>query len=150
MTAESRDACPQRKRRQTEKELTTKQKRQLLDRKTARIVVPNLEIAASLWAQSVGLMGRKAFAADSGLLIPHCSAIHTAFLRFPIDVMFLDKQLTVVRLIPALSPWRIVGFVRGAKSVVELPVGTLRQKQITVGQQFAIDLSPPGAPDERT
>lgn len=126
-----------------------KQNAQLREKKTERVVVPSLEVAGSLWAQSVGLMGREVFEAGAGLLIPHCSAIHTAFVRFPIDVIFLDKHLTAVRLVPALAPWRIVGFVRGAKSVVELPAGTLRQKQIVVGQQFTVSLSAPEMPDRR-
>jgi uncharacterized membrane protein (UPF0127 family) len=117
---------------------------------TGRVIIPHLEVAGSLWAQTVGLMGRKEIAPDAGLLIPRCNAIHTAFVRFPIDVMFLDKDLTAVRLIPALSPWRIIGFVRGANSVVELPAGTLRQKQIVVGQQFALHLSAPERTGERT
>ena len=120
-----------------------KQNAQLRTLDTGRVIVPCLEVANSLWAQTVGLMGRKEIAPDGGLLIPHCNAIHTAFLRFPIDVIFLDKQLTAVRLIPDLSPWRMIGFVRGAKSVVELPAGSLRQKQIVVGQQFTV-YSPEG------
>ena len=116
----------------------TKQMAQLHVQGTGRVVVTHLEVAVSLWIQTVGLMGRREFLADSGLLIPHCSAIHTAFLRFPIDVIFLDKQMTAIRLVSALSPWRTVGFVRGAKAVVELPAGTLRQKEIAVGQQFTV------------
>jgi uncharacterized membrane protein (UPF0127 family) len=114
---------------------------QLRVRETGRVVVAHLEVASSLWTQTVGLMGRQEFAAGSGLLIPHCNAIHTAFVRFPIDVLFLDSQMTVMRLVSALSPWRIVGPVRGAKSVVELPAGTLRQMQIAVGQQFTVSRS---------
>lgn len=109
---------------------------QLRDQATGRILVPHLEVAVSLWRQTIGLMGRKAFPPDTGLLIPHCNGIHTAFVRFPIDVIFLNDASVVVRTIPALAPWRIIGFVRGAKSVVELPAGTLRQKRITVGQQL--------------
>ena len=115
-----------------------KQNVQLRVRETGRVVVPHLEVAASLWAQTIGLMGREGLAADSGLFIPHCNAIHTAFVRIPIDVIFLDGQMTAIRLVSALPPWRMVGFVRGAKAVVELPAGTLRQKQIAVGQQFIV------------
>lgn len=111
---------------------------QLRVRETGRVIVARLEVASSLWRQTVGLMGLREFAADSGLWIPHCNAIHTAFVRFPIDVMFLDGQMTAIRLVPALSPWRIVGPLRGAKSVVELPAGSLRQKQIVAGQQFLV------------
>lgn len=114
------------------------QKTQLRDQTTGRILVPHLEVAGSLWRQTIGLMGQKTFQPDMGLLIPHCNGIHTAFVRFPIDVIFLDSASVVVRVIPALGPWRIIGFVRGAKSVVELPAGTLQQKRITVGQRLEV------------
>jgi len=128
----------------------TKQHPQLQDKKSGRTIVPHLEMASNLWTQTIGLMGRKEIAGEGGLYIPHCNAIHTAFVRFPIDVMFLDGDMTVVRLISALPPWRMIGFVRGAKSVVELPAGTLRQKQIEVGQQFVLRLSAPELPNGRT
>jgi uncharacterized membrane protein (UPF0127 family) len=128
----------------------TKQHAQLRAFKNGRVIIPHLEVAANLWTQTVGLMGRNAIVPDGGLFIPHCNAIHTAFVRFPIDVIFLDEEMKVVRLVPELRPWKIVGFVRGAKSVVELPAGTLRQKQIVVGQQFALHLSAPERTGERT
>lgn len=118
-----------------------KPKCRLRDQKTGKIIVPELEVAGSLWAQSIGLMGRRALASNMGLYIPHCNAIHTAFVRFPIDVIFLDSDLNAVRLISALEPWRLIGFVRGAKSVVELPAGTIQRQRIVVGQRFIVDRS---------
>jgi len=128
----------------------TKQLAQLRTHETDRIVLPHVEVAASLWSQSIGLMGRKEILPESGLYIPHCNAIHTAFLRFPIDVLFLDREMKVVRLITELAPWRVIGFVRGAKSVVELPAGTLNRKRIVVGQQFTLHRSDPELPSGRT
>ena len=129
--------------------LMKKQNAQLRDRETRRVVVPHLEVAVSLWIQTVGLMGRRELLADAGLFIPHCNAIHTAFVRFPIDVIFLDKQMTAIRLVSVLSPWRVVGFVRGADAVVELPAGTLRQKEIAIGQQFTVHDPARILPDRR-
>ena len=128
----------------------TKQNAHLQDKRSPQRIVLNLEIASNLWTQTIGLMGRKEMGVQGGLYIPHCNAIHTAFVRFPIDVIFLDGEMTVVRLISALPPWKVVGFVRGAKSVVELPAGTLRLKQIAVGQQFVLHLSAPELPSGRT
>ena len=128
----------------------TTQLAQLRIHETGRIVIPHVEVAANLWTQTLGLMGRKEIMPDGGLFIPHCNAIHTAFVRFPIDVIFLDREMKVVRLISALPPWRVIGFVKGAKSVVELPAGMLRQKQIAVGQQFTLHLTAPEPSDVRT
>jgi len=128
----------------------TKQLAQLRTHETGRIVIPHVEVAADLWRQTIGLMGRKEMVPDGGLFIPHCNAIHTAFLRFPIDVLFLDREMKVVRLITELAPWRVIGFVRGAKSVVELPAGTLSRKRIVVGQQFTLHRADPELPSGRT
>ena len=126
-----------------------RQNGRLRDCETGRIVVPHLEVAASLWAQTRGLIGRAALPAGAGLLIPHCNAIHTAFVRFPIDAAFLDREGTVVKLVSDLPPWRIVGPVRGAKSVVELPAGTLRQQRIAVGGRLSVDTVESSTPGER-
>ena len=116
-------------------------KGQLADSATGRLVVSSLEIARTLWTQTVGLMGSPGIDDDAGLLILRCNSIHTCFVRFRIDVVFLDEQLRVVRIFPDLAPWRIAGPVRGAKSALELPAGTVRQQHIAVGQRMQLKLS---------
>ncbi len=111
---------------------------QFTEAETGRVIVPKLEIARTLWAQTVGLMGRPSLPADTGLLIPRCNSIHTGFVRFPLDIVFLDSDCRVVRIVTSLAPWRIAGPVRGAKSVLELSEGTLRQKQVAVGQRYRV------------
>ena len=71
-------------------------------------------------------MGRKALAPGEGLWIEPCSSIHTCFMRFPIDVVFLDEKLSVVRVIASMKPWRFSTWVWKARSVLELESGTLR------------------------
>ena len=68
-----------------------------------------------------------------------CSGIHTFFMRFPIDAVFLDRRRRVVRLYPNLARWRLVPFVKGAHSVVELPAGTLLSLGLASGDQLAIE-----------
>ena len=70
-----------------------------------------------------GLMFRKWLAPGEGLVIAPCNAIHTHFMRFPIDVLFLDEHWRVVQVIPAMRPWRQSPVVRGAKMVLELTSG---------------------------
>lgn len=77
--------------------------------------------AASPWARAVGLLG--AADAGGGLFIEPCSSIHTCFMRFAIDVLFLDADDTVVAIYPELPPWRFTRWVRGARRVLELDAG---------------------------
>lgn len=70
-----------------------------------------------------GLMFRRSLGPGEGLLIRPCQAVHTHFMRFPIDVLFLDNQGRVVQMIPAMKPWRQSPFVKGAAAVLELAAG---------------------------
>lgn len=79
-------------------------------------------IASTPWRRFVGLMGRAAMAPDEGMLFPGTGSVHMFFMRFPLDVVFCDRDLRVVKVVRRLEPWRTAG-ARGAKTTVELPVG---------------------------
>ncbi len=95
-----------------------------------------LEIATSFAARSKGLLGRAGLKPDTGLLIDPCSSIHMWFMRFPIDVVFLDKKNRVVGLRRNLKPWGMAGSWRGAKTI-ELPVGIIASTRTQVGDIVA-------------
>lgn len=76
-------------------------------------------------SRSKGLLGRDALNRDEGLWIIPCPMIHTFFMRFAIDVLFLDKNLKVLRVLENLRPWRLSPWVWQAHSVLELAGGTL-------------------------
>ncbi|MCQ2393242.1 MAG: DUF192 domain-containing protein [Kiritimatiellae bacterium] len=78
------------------------------------------EVAKSFFQRARGLIGRKSLAPGTGLLILRCNAIHTFFMRFPIDATFLDKNDQVVKIVRNIPPWR--PFIWGgwrAKKVLE-------------------------------
>ena len=83
-----------------------------------------LEIATSFAARSKGLLGRRGLRADTGMLIDPCPSVHTWFMLFPIDVVFLDKHNRVVGLKRNLKPFRMAWSWRGVKTL-ELPAGTI-------------------------
>lgn len=89
------------------------------------MLVPDLEIAGTSWSRFVGLMGRADLPAGTGLWIEPCNSIHMFFMRFAIDVLFLDRAGRVKRVILRLKPWRVSPIVFGARTTVELPAGTL-------------------------
>lgn len=72
-----------------------------------------------------GLLGRDGLEPGEGLWIVPCAMIHTFFMRFSLDVVFLDKELRVVKAIEGLKPWRLSPWVWGAHSVLELAAGAL-------------------------
>ena len=77
-------------------------------------------------SRNKGLLGRESMGPDEGLWIVPCPMIHTFFMKFPIDVLFLDADLTVRRVIEDLRPWRLSPWVLSARSVLELKGGTLK------------------------
>jgi uncharacterized membrane protein (UPF0127 family) len=84
-----------------------------------------------------GLLGRAALGAGEGLLIRPTSAIHTFFMRFAIDVVFLDRDGVVLEVVPGLRPWRLAA-KRGARSVLELPAGEADARRIWPGDRLDI------------
>ncbi|MBI5240483.1 MAG: DUF192 domain-containing protein [Elusimicrobia bacterium] len=88
-------------------------------------------------SRSRGLLGRDAMAPQEGLWIVPCPMIHTFFMRFAIDVLFLDRSLRVVRVLEGLKPWRVSPWVFRAHSVLEFAGGTLRGS-VGTGDQLEI------------
>jgi len=84
-----------------------------------------------------GLLGRSGLGPQEGLLIRPTSAIHTCFMRFPIDAVFLDRELVVVGVETNLRPWRAAAR-RGAKAVLELPSGESRRRGIRRGERLRL------------
>ena len=84
-----------------------------------------------------GLMGRRELAPGKGLLLSPAPAIHTAFMRFPIDALFLDRELRVRRVVERLRPWRAASD-RGARSVLELPAGESARRGVKIGDRLAL------------
>jgi uncharacterized membrane protein (UPF0127 family) len=111
---------------------------QLRDAESGRIVVARLETAHTIWRQTVGLLGRRELTEDEGLCLAPCNGIHTLFMRFALDVMFLDRAGVALRLAPDVRPWRICGPVRGARTVIELPAGTISRRQLKIGARYEL------------
>ena len=115
------------------------------NRTRGTIVAERLEVAGSLWAKFIGLMGRPALALGEGLWLPASNGIHMMFMRFPIDAVFVGRETAggaraVVSVHRALPEWRgLVPFVRGAHGVLELPVGTIDASGTGVGDEIAFE-----------
>ena len=84
-----------------------------------------------------GLLGRKNLERGEGLLLRPAASIHTWFMRFPIDAVFLDYELKVVGTASHVKPWRIAAR-RGARAVLELPAGEAERRGIRPGERFAL------------
>jgi len=79
-------------------------------------------VAETVFARLRGLLGRSGLSSGEGMLLRPASSIHTAFMRFPIDAVFLDRSDRVVKVASDLRPWRMAA-CRGARTVLELGAG---------------------------
>lgn len=95
-----------------------------------RPLLDNLLLAERTAERMRGLLGRESLAPNTGLLIRPCRSIHMWFMRFPIDVAFLDADLRVLKIVSNLRPWQIALAPRGTQSVLETAAGQLCQLQI--------------------
>ena len=91
------------------------------------VVAERVERADTICKRFVGLMGRKAIEPGHALLLDPCGSIHMFFMRFAIDVIFLDAQGQVLRVVRGLAPWRIAA-ASGSRKVVEMAAGTLTEE----------------------
>jgi uncharacterized membrane protein (UPF0127 family) len=99
------------------------------------VLCARCRIAKNPWTRMRGLLGRRRLDDGEGILLRPASSVHTFFMLFPIDVVFLDRDLSVLRVVPALSPWRAVGR-RGAASVLELAAGVCDARGVAVGDRL--------------
>lgn len=95
-------------------------------------------LANSSDERRTGLLKRDSLAEGCGLWINPCEAVHTFFMRFSIDVIFLDKQNRVRKVRAELNPWRMSGCLT-ARSVLELPAGTAARTLTVPGDQLVFD-----------
>ena len=84
-----------------------------------------------------GLLGRKELPSGEGILLRPAGSVHTFFMRFAIDVVFLSRDGEVLKVADRVPPWRTAA-AKGAKAVVELPAGEAGRRGIRVGTAIAI------------
>lgn len=102
------------------------------------MVAQQAGLAISLRQRIKGLLGRSSLSANEALVLRPCASIHTFFMRFPIDVLFLDKNMQVIRLIQNLPPYRLSPTVWGSQMVVELPTGKISQTDTQIGDKLEL------------
>jgi uncharacterized protein len=110
----------------------------IVNRSRALVVGTRIEVADTFLTRLVGLLGRRRLHADSGLLIQPSSGVHTFGMRFPIDVVALDRKFRVIAVWPNLRPWRTSSMNWKTHSVLELSGGHLRNCPAEAGDQFEI------------
>lgn len=110
----------------------------LVDRDTGAVVCEACTVADTPLRRMRGLLGRASLTAGEGLLLRPAPMIHTWFMRFPIDAVFLDRELTILDVAEDLGPWRAAGR-RGARAVLELAAGEAGRRSLRPGTRVQLE-----------
>lgn len=114
----------------------------LLRKRDRRIVAEDCLVASNMLSRMVGLLGRSALPSGQGIWLEPCSSVHTLFMRFAIDVVFIGNDRKVRKIIKAMVPWRLSAIDFRARSVVELPAGCVDQVGLQVGDELELESTP--------
>ena len=105
-------------------------------------LVAHGRVARTVWTRGRGLLGTRTLEPGDGMLIESCQSIHSFWMRYPFDALFLDKQGRVVHLISRMKQNRISRHVFAARSVLELPAGTIEATGTQKGDQLRWTVRP--------
>ncbi len=102
--------------------------------KTKVVLADKCHVAECFTDRLKGLLGRDRLEPGEGMFFPRCNSVHMWFMRFPIDVVFVDHEWRVTSVHESVRPWRLlpVGDLR-ARHALELPVGSIRRAELRKG-----------------
>ena len=106
--------------------------------RNGKVIAGRARIARDFKSRSKGLLNRKSLEKGEALLIKPCNSIHMFFMRFPIDVVFLDKKAKVVKVVKALKPWKLANCFMGYMAL-ELPTKTIDEMDIKLSDFMKIE-----------
>ncbi|HEY7291353.1 MAG TPA: DUF192 domain-containing protein [Vicinamibacterales bacterium] len=118
----------------------------LMNARTGEVIATDVELANTRETRRRGLLGRDGLDSSAALILIPCFSVHTAFMRFSIDVVFIDRDGIVLRVARNLEPWRVAA-AWGAHAVIEMAGGATREDSICAGDRLylAAERAPAGA-----
>lgn len=110
----------------------------VLNQSKNSVIAADATLADTFLSRMVGLLKHDSLPKGEGLIITHCNSIHMFFMRFAIDVIFIDKTDKVVGLVPNILPNRLSKIYFSAVKAIEVPVGVIADSRTAVGDQIQI------------
>lgn len=112
--------------------------KKLFNQSKTQLILEKLFVADKFWNRTQGLLGRNDLAPNEGLWLLRCNSIHTFFMKFAIDCIFVDRKMKVVGLKSNVRPWRLLLPLWRAAHVIELAAGTIKKFGIEIGDQLNV------------
>ena len=111
--------------------------RSLVNERTGSILAHTVELAIDSKSRRRGLLGRDSLADLHALVLAPCNSVHTCFMRFAIDVLFVRRDGRVVKIVDRMGAWRVTASLR-AFAAIEFPAGTLRRGGLACGDRIIV------------
>jgi uncharacterized membrane protein (UPF0127 family) len=113
----------------------------ITNKNNGAILAPKAALALTPWMRMKGLLGKHKsdFPQGAALIIKPCSSIHSLFMGFPIDVLFVSPQNQVIKIISCLRPFRFTAVYFNTGFVIELPAGTIQSTNTQAGDYLSLD-----------
>ena len=99
----------------------------------------NLALANTFFTRLRGLMFRRRLSPDEALWLRPCNGVHTFWMLFAIDVIFLDRDLRIVKLVENMRPFRVTRPHLAARSVIELPAHSISRAGLKIGDRLDVE-----------
>jgi uncharacterized membrane protein (UPF0127 family) len=112
----------------------------LTNARSRKVIARDVELALTRRARRQGLLKRSSLSPQAALVLAPCFMVHTAFMQFAIDVIFVDRKGEVKHVVRGLPPWRMTGCAR-AYATIELAAGTLEHHDVVVGDRLCLGAS---------
>lgn len=109
-----------------------------MNKTTNQTLLPQVLEARTFWERGRGLLGRSGLPEGEALWIHQCNSIHTFFMKFSIDCVFVDRNLQIKAIREDVRPWRLILPVWGARSVFEMAAGSVKAMKVKVGDQLHV------------
>jgi uncharacterized protein len=115
--------------------------KKIIQIETKRGLLCVAEVADTHWRRLSGLLGHRPLAEGEGMWFKPCKSVHTFFMGFPIDVVYLSKDDVVTKVVSDLRPFSMSLGGPGTRTAVELPAGTVKQLKLKAGDQVMVRLA---------
>jgi len=123
--------------------ITLRRQMSLEDKSTGSVIAREVKIADNFWRRFRGLMFKRKFRDGEALLFkfkrPGRHSVHTFFVRFPIDLAYLDSGFKVIEIRTCLKPWRVHTSRVDSSYLIELPAGTVVRSGIEIGHKILLE-----------
>jgi hypothetical protein len=110
----------------------------LVNQTKGTVLAENVFLANSFFKRIKGLLGKASFNKGEALSIKPCNSIHTFFMRFSIDILFLDKKSKVIQALSGVKPFKLTRIYLQAEHAVELPSGAIKDSLTNIGDTLVL------------